>query len=103
MIITVRGDEVLSLFMSSKRLDLDLPFLPPAMSVASRITESRSIRPALRRALTASDLPLGDADCVDTDIAIRSVQTCCLRWRFWFKRVWRLMWNTTKGCESSTV
>ena len=59
--------------MSNKRLDLDLPFLPPGLSVSSRITESRSIRPALRSALTASDLRLGDADCVDIDMAIRSV------------------------------
>jgi len=59
--------------MSNKRLERDLPFLPPALSVPSRIIESRSIRPALRRALTASDLPLGDADCVEIDIAVHNV------------------------------
>lgn len=38
---------------------LDEPFLPPGLSVRSRIVVSRSIRPALRRALLAIVLEPG--------------------------------------------
>jgi len=49
-----------------------LPFLPPALSVASRIVASRSMRPTLRKAVVAIDLPCV-TDCVERDIAVYQV------------------------------
>jgi len=49
-----------------------LPFLPPGVSVASRIGASRSIKPALRKALAAiALLPGTGAEADETDIMSR--------------------------------
>lgn len=49
------------------------PFLPPGLSVASRIVASRSIRPAPRKAVVAIDLLPDVAGCVERDIAMNLV------------------------------
>ena len=75
MIFTVREPKGFSMLMSDVLVVLverTLPFLPPALSVASRIMESRSIRPALRRAVEVIPLPPGICDWVERDIAVNS-------------------------------
>lgn len=76
-IITMREPEGLS-FMMSIRIVLperSFPFLPPGvLSPTSRMVASRSMRPALRKALVAMDLePAGGAE---TDMIVH--QEVCL-------------------------
>lgn len=73
MIFTVREPKGLSMLMSNVLavlVERSLPFLPPALSVASRIMESRSISPAPRRAVVAIALPPGVCDWAESDIAV---------------------------------
>lgn len=74
-VITMREPIGLSLEMSPNRAvrpERSLPFLPPGLSPTSRICASRSMSPALRRALAAIVLlPGAGADAEKRDMLVQ--------------------------------